>query len=101
MPREKFRVPSIGSTIQRDGAAVVAFFLAEHALAGPVARDALAQHALDGAVGVGDRRQVGLRLDAQVGRAKARQRQRVGGVGELECVVEVGVHAPTITTERP
>ena len=99
MPREKFLVPSIGSTIQRDGSAVVAFLLAEHALAGPLARDPLTQHALGRAVGIGDRRQVRLRLDVQVGRTKTRQRQRVGGVGKLESVGEVGVHTPTITAQ--
>ena len=96
MPREKFRVPSIGSTIQRtDAAAVVALLLAEHAFVGPFARDALAQRALDRAVGVGDGRQVGLRLDAQVARAKARQRHCVGDVCELEC------EARSASTRRP
>ncbi len=83
-----------------DVASVVALLLAEHAFTRPVARDAIAQHALGRAVGVGDRREVGLRLDVQVARAKARQRQRVGGVCKLECVGEVGVHTPTVLTER-
>jgi hypothetical protein len=42
-------------------------------------------------VGVGDRRQVGLLVDAQVGRAEARQRDRVGEVGELVREGEVGI----------
>jgi hypothetical protein len=42
-------------------------------------------------VGIGDRGQVGLLVDAQVGRAEARQRDRVGEVGELVREGEVGV----------
>ena len=63
-------------------------------------RDSLTDHSLDGAVGVGYGRQVGLRLDVQVGRAEARHGYRVGGVSELERIAKVGIHTPTLTTER-
>src|SRR5207247_4525263 len=39
------------------------------------------------------RRQVGLRVDAQVGGAKPRQRDRVGDVGKLVREAKVGVHS--------
>ena len=45
-------------------------------------------------VGLGHRRQVGFRLDPQVERPKARQRDRVGGVGELVREAEVRAHGP-------
>src|SRR5207237_441950 len=78
-------------------AVVVSLFLAEDAFARPVLRDSLADHSLDGAVCVGDRRQVGLRLDVQVGRAEARHGYRVGGVCELERIAKIGVHVPSVT----
>ena len=59
---------------------------------GPLALEQVEQRALDRAVGVGDGGQVGLRLDAQVERAEAGERDRVGGVGQLERESEVGVH---------
>ena len=50
---------------------------------------------LDRAVGLGDRRQVRLRLERDA-RAEAAERQRVRGIGELERELEVGAHAPTL-----
>jgi hypothetical protein len=44
-------------------------------------------------VRLGDRRQVGLRLDPQVVGAKAGERDRVGCVGECEREVEVGAQS--------
>ena len=72
--------------------AVVAELLAEHALAGPPAGDERADRLLGRPVGLADGRQVGLRLDAQVGGAEASERDRVGGVGELVREAEVGAH---------
>ena len=69
--------------------------LAEYAVLGPLRLDAPEEGALDGAIGVGDRRQVGLRLDAQVERAEARKRDRVGEVGQLEREGQIRVHACT------
>src|ERR1700693_5156720 len=42
-----------------------------------------------GAVGVGHRRAVGLGVDAQIRRTEARQRDRIGDVGELQRDLEV------------
>jgi hypothetical protein len=67
--------------------------LAEDAVGGPGRGETCAQVALDGAVGLGDGRQVGLRLDGEVGGPEARQRDRVGRVRELEREREVGVAA--------
>ncbi len=80
--------------------AVVAELLAEHALAGALARDELADRLLGGAVGLRDRRQVGLRLDDEVERAEARERDRVGGVGEAVREGEVGVAAHAHSRRR-
>jgi hypothetical protein len=67
-----------------DRASVVALLLAQHAFAGADDRDSLPQRALDGSVGIRDRRQVRLGLDLEIQRAESRQAQRVGEVGELE-----------------
>src|SRR5581483_130116 len=80
-------------------ARVLALLLAEDALAGPGLGDPLAQRPLDGPVGVGHRRQVGLRLDPQVECAEARQAERVRNVGELQGEVEVGRHPPSLKRE--
>ena len=65
---------------------------------GPLAREALADRLLDRAVGLGHRRPVGLRLDEQVARAKAAERDRIGRIGERESEGEVGAHrAPTLS----
>jgi len=56
-----------------DRTAVVSLLLAEHGVSGPRGGDALAQRPLDGAVGIRHRRQVGLRLDVQVGGTEARE----------------------------
>ncbi len=85
-------MPSIGSTIQRCRRAVVAELLAEHALAAPPAGDERADRLLGRSVGLAHRRQVGLRLDVQVGGAEPSHRDRVGGVGQLVCEAEVGAH---------
>jgi hypothetical protein len=73
-----------------------ALLLAEHRLAGPLGGEPLAQRPLDGTIGVGHRTQVGLALDAQVGRAEPRQRERVGKVGELEREGEIRAHALSV-----
>jgi signal transduction histidine kinase len=62
---------------------LAAALLAEEALAGAAFGDLAAERLLDGAVSVRDRRQVGLRVDPEVGGAEPRQRDRVGEVGEL------------------
>jgi hypothetical protein len=67
-----------------DRAAVIAFLLAQHAFAGASDCDSLPQCALDGAVGIRDRRQVRLGLDLEIERAEPRQAQGVGEVGKLE-----------------
>ncbi len=48
---------------------------------------------LDGVVGLGDRREIGLGVDDEVRRAESCQRDLVGGVGELEGQREIGVDA--------
>ena len=72
--------------------AVVAVLLPDHALARPLRCDPLAEQALDRAVGVGDRRQVRLRVDDEVGGAETGKRDRVGEIGELEGEGEIAVH---------
>jgi hypothetical protein len=79
---------------------VVAFLLAENTLAATVARNPFAQCTLDGSVGVRNRAPVRLRLDTEVRRAEARERQRVGVVGEREGEGEVVGDAPTLPTGR-
>ena len=61
------------------GDRVVGTVLAEH----------VANRRLDRSVGIGDRRQVGLGLDREIGRAEALRRDRVGGVGEPLGQVEI------------
>ena len=95
MPRVKFRVPSIGSMTHPLVSAAAAL-LAEDGLARTFALDPRAQPLLDGGVGIRDRRQVGLRLDAEIARAEPRQRDRVCVVREREREGEVGVHAPSL-----
>ena len=67
--------------------------LADDGVARASAGEALAHHLLHRAVGLGDRREIGLGVDHEVGGAKARQRDVVGGVGELEGEREIGVDA--------
>ena len=67
-----------------DRAAVVALLLAQHALAGAGDCDSFPQRALDGPVGIRDRRQVRLGLNLKIERAKPWQAQGVGEVGKLE-----------------
>ena len=64
----KLCVPSIGSMYQRTvpGTVLRAVFLADEAVVGIGAADPLADQSLDGRVGLGDERAVGLRLDDQV-----------------------------------
>ena len=78
-------------------ALVVAVLLADDHVVGPLAREHGADRLLDGLVGLRDGRQVGLRLDAQVGRAEARERELVGRVRERESQVEVRRHAPSLS----
>jgi hypothetical protein len=70
-----------------------AALLAEEALAGAPLDDRRPQRLLDRAVGVRDRRQVGLLVDPEIRGAEARQRERVGEVGELVREGEVRVDA--------
>ena len=67
-----------------------AVLLADHPVPGPLVLDPLSQRALDGAVGLGDRRQVGLRLDAEVRAPEPSERDRVGVVREREGEGELG-----------
>jgi len=67
----------------------LAVLLTEEGVARTLARESVAERALDGAVGFADGRQVGLRLDDEITRAKARRRERVGVVGELQREREV------------
>ena len=73
-------------------ALLAALLLAEHRLARPLAPDPLAQRLLDRAVGLGHGGQVGLGLDVQVGGPEARERDRVGDVGELQGEREIRLH---------
>jgi hypothetical protein len=50
-----------------------------------------AQGVLGGGVGVGDGRAVGLARDPKVRRPETVEGDRVGGVGEPQCEVQVGV----------
>ena len=73
------------------GRLVPAALLAEETLARPLLGDHRPQRLLHRAIGVGDGRQVELRVDAEVGGAETRQRKRVGEVGELVREGEIGV----------
>ncbi len=73
------------------GVAILSQLLAQDALAGTVGRDARAQRPFDLAIDLRHRRQVGLRLDAEVERPEARQGDRVGEIREGEGEREVGV----------
>ena len=77
----------MGSMIQRNSAVgirlVVPELLAEHRVIGK-ARELLANHLLDRLVGLAHRREVGLGRHLQVVGSKARHRDAVGKVGELE-----------------
>ena len=83
-PREKFFVPSIGSSTQPRPLVrhLTAALLAQHGVARPLGADHGTQRVLGGGVGVGDRGAVGLAGDAQVGGAEPVDGDRVGGVGE-------------------
>src|SRR5262249_3083214 len=74
------------------GAVFSGALLAEHHFSTTPPGDERAHRLLRRPVGLRDRGQVRLRLDAQVERAKARERDRVGGVGELVRETKVGVH---------
>lgn len=84
-----------------DRAPVVTLLLTEDALARTARGDPLPQCALDRPVGVRDRRQVGLGVDVQVVRAKARQAERVGQVGKFEGEGEVGGYPPSLVRSLP
>jgi hypothetical protein len=53
---------------------------------------------LDRPIGFRHRRSVRLGVDPQVGRAEARQADRVGGIGEVEREREVGVDWGNLST---
>jgi secondary thiamine-phosphate synthase enzyme len=84
-----------------DRAPVVTLLLTEDALARTARGDPLPQCALDRPVRVRDRRQVGLGVDVQVVRAKARQAERVGQVGKFEGEGEVGGYPPSLVRSLP
>ena len=67
--------------------------LAQHRVARARPGDHRTQLLLHGAVGLRDRREVGLGVDDEVGGTKARQGDAVGDVGELEGEREIGVDA--------
>jgi hypothetical protein len=71
----------MGSTTQRRGPQPVSA-LAVHGVPGTRAPERPADGLLDGGVGVGDRRQVGLGRDVQVERLEAAHGDRVGVVGQ-------------------
>jgi len=78
----------------------VAELLAQHRVPRPGPAEGGAQEFLDRPVGVADRRQVGLGLDAQVECFEPLRRHRVGLVGELvrqAQVVLVASHDPETT----
>ena len=94
-PRTKFLVPSIGSMIQRRWLCPVEPCSSPITASRERTRDERAADALlDGLVGVGDRREVGLAHHVQVERLEPRLGQRVGvvgqHVGEAEVVGVVG-----------
>ena len=82
--------PSPGS-----GALRRAELLAEHAVFGPLAGDHPAKGCLGRLVGLGDRGEVGLRLDLEVEGAESLHRDDVGGIGHAQGEIEIGsvVHA--------
>ena len=67
--------------------------LADNGVRRAGAGEVLAHHLLHRAVGFGDRGEIGLGVDHEVGRAKSPERDAVGGVGELEGEREIGVDA--------
>src|SRR5205814_6263829 len=68
--------------------------LAEHRLTAPALPDSRAHRLLGGAVRLRHRSQIRLRLDTQIERTEARERDRVGGVRKLVREAEVGLHGP-------
>jgi hypothetical protein len=70
--------------------------LPEDGVAGARGGEPLADELLGGLVGLGDRREVRLRLDAQVVGPEAAERDLVGASDELEGEGEVGVDAGTL-----
>ena len=66
---------------------------AEDCVAWACLREQPPQLDLDGTIGLGHGREVGLGLDREAG-SKARERDRVRSVGERECKLEVGAHGP-------
>ena len=76
--------------------------LPEQPVVGTLFREPLSDRRLDGTVGLGHGRQVGLRLDVQIPGAEAPERDRVRRVGEREGQCKVGAHrAPTLLIRRP
>ena len=67
--------------------------LAQHRVARARPAEHRTQLLLHGPVGLRDRREIGLGVDDEVSGAKARLRDAVGDVGELEGEREIGVDA--------
>ena len=63
----------------------------------------LAHLELDAPIGLGHRSQVGLRVDAQVGRAEPLERDRIGAIRELDQEGEGlgGIHVPILRYAQP
>ncbi len=78
---------------RRRGVAGGAELLAHDGIRRTGAGQVLADHLLHRTVGLGDRGEIGLGVDHEVGRAKSRQRDAVGGIGELEGEREISVDA--------
>ena len=96
-PREKFLVPSIGSSTQARSARPSSPPRSSPTTGRPGARrDQRPQRVLGGQVGVGDRGPVRLAVHPQVGGPEAGQGDRVGGVGEAQSEIQIGVHATSI-----
>jgi hypothetical protein len=55
-----------------------------------VLRQPVAQQLLSVAVGVGDRREIGLGVDTQVGGAETAHGDLISGVGQRQCKSQVG-----------
>ena len=85
-PRTKFFVPSIGidHPLATGESRCAPELFAENRVVGTMRRQRRAQQLLGRPVGIGDRGEVGLGVDAQIERAESVQCQRVGRVGHFQ-----------------